>query len=74
MDEAEFNRRVADCENALKRFMYFKMPSNADGDDVLQETLGTHILENYIKAKRIEWDGYKKAVHPWEIEKYLKIY
>ena len=39
MDSAEFATRVADCENALKRFVYFKMPSKVDGDDVLQETL-----------------------------------
>ena len=39
MDNAEFERRIADCENALKRYVYFKTPTKADGDDVLQETL-----------------------------------
>jgi len=38
MDNAEFERLLADCENALKRFVYYKTPSKEDGDDVLQET------------------------------------
>jgi len=39
IDDLEFAKHVAHCENALKRFVYFKTPSKADGEDVLQETL-----------------------------------
>ncbi|MCL2508589.1 MAG: RNA polymerase sigma factor [Oscillospiraceae bacterium] len=39
MDNAEFLRLLSSCENALKRFVYYKTPTKEDGDDVLQETL-----------------------------------
>jgi len=43
-------------------------------DETITEALGAHILDNYVKAKRIEWDEYSKTVHEWEINKYLKLY
>lgn len=43
-------------------------------DELIQETLGKHILDNYVKAKEIEWKRYSQQIHPWEIEEYLKIY
>lgn len=43
-------------------------------DDVLKDALGAHILENYVKAKRMEWDSYRKHVHDWEIDKYITTY
>ena len=56
MDESEFKRRVADCENALKRCIYFKMPGKADSDDVLQETL----LAAYLRRDTLKNpDGFK---------------
>ncbi|MCL2545881.1 MAG: RNA polymerase sigma factor [Oscillospiraceae bacterium] len=36
MDAATFERLYAECFSALQRFCYFKLPSKADGDDVLQ--------------------------------------
>ena len=41
MDNSQFTKLLAECENAVKRFVYYKTPSKADGDDVLQETLLT---------------------------------
>ena len=43
-------------------------------DKLITKTIGPHILENYLKAKMIEWTNYSGAVHPWEIERYLKMY
>ena len=43
-------------------------------DELIKQTLGDHILENFLKAKKIEWTDYSGAVHPWEIERYLKAY
>jgi glutamine synthetase len=43
-------------------------------DELMMSALGVHVAENYIKAKRIEWAEYSGAVHPWEIERYLKVY
>lgn len=43
-------------------------------DSIITETLGSHILNNYVKAKSIEWDEYSKKVHSWETDKYLITY
>ncbi len=45
-----------------------------EADDVIRSALGEHIYENYMKAKRIEYNEYRIQVHRWEIEKYLSIY
>jgi len=45
INDLEFATHIASCENALKRFVYYKMPSKADGEDVLQETLLTAYLQ-----------------------------
>ena len=41
--------------------------------DLLKETLGIHIFENYLHVKKEEWDTYRKQVTKWEISKYLRI-
>ncbi len=41
---------------------------------LMKETLGEHLFERYIEAKTIEWDSFRTAVHPWELEQYLKRY
>jgi len=58
-----------------------KLPANLNmalnelvEDELVKQTLGEHILENFLRAKRIEWADYSGAVHPWEIERYLKSY
>ena len=43
-------------------------------DDLVLETLGKHIVENYVKAKLTEWDEYRSSVSQWEIDKYLPTY
>jgi len=43
-------------------------------DELIKKTLGSHILDNYLRAKKLEWADYSGAVHPWEIERYLKGY
>ncbi len=45
-----------------------------DKDEVVKEALGPHIVENYIQAKRTEWQEYIASVHPWEVERYLNKY
>ncbi|MEK6977154.1 MAG: type I glutamate--ammonia ligase, partial [Candidatus Hydrothermarchaeota archaeon] len=41
-------------------------------DKVLQEALGKHVYENFLKVKYAEWDEYRIWVSEWEIERYLK--
>lgn len=43
-------------------------------DPLVKETLGEHIFNIYYDFKRKEWDQFRIAVHPWEIEQYLTRY
>lgn len=40
-------------------------------DEVIQDALGTHVYERFVRAKTQEWDEYRLAVSSWEIERYL---
>jgi len=55
----------ASMEEALKYFQESKF---------MRESLGKHIFNHLVKAKRIEWSIYKKQVHNWEIDQYLSTY
>lgn len=41
---------------------------------LMRDTLGDHIFEHFIEAKRREWFEYLQQVSAWEIERYLKVY
>jgi glutamine synthetase len=43
-------------------------------DDLVRETLGEHIYEHFVEAKRAEWNEYIAQVSPWERARYLKVY
>jgi len=43
-------------------------------DDLVRETLGEHLFEHFVAAKREEWQDYIKHVSPWEIDRYLALY
>jgi len=45
-----------------------------DKDEVIKSALTTHIFENYVDAKKEEWESYRMQVHQWELDKYLTIY
>ncbi len=64
------------CDNAIEN-----LPRNLDEaideltkDETVKAALGKHVYNNYVKAKRIEWSKYTNNVHPWEINRYLKMY
>ena len=40
----------------------------------MRETLGDHIFDHFLAAKRAEWDSYIRHVSPWEIDRYLNVY
>ncbi|MPY87363.1 MAG: type I glutamate--ammonia ligase [Luteitalea sp.] len=42
--------------------------------ELMRDTLGDHICEHFIEAKRGEWSDYIRQVSRWEIERYLKVY
>ena len=41
--------------------------------NLMKETLGDHIFENFLHVKQKEWDHYRMQVTPWEIDRYLQI-
>jgi glutamine synthetase len=52
-------------EEAIKEF---------ENSALMRETLGDHIFEKYLEAKKLEWDDYRTKVHQWEIDSYLTKY
>ena len=45
----------------------------SENSKLLKDTLGDHIFNNLITAKKIEWDEYRKRVHEYEINTYLPV-
>jgi glutamine synthetase len=43
-------------------------------DPLVCSVLGNHIVSKYLEAKRLEWDEYRTAVTPWELNSYLRKY
>jgi glutamine synthetase len=63
------------------RFVVKKLPVNLsealdelEKDETVKAALDSHILENFLWAKRQEWADYITHVHPWEQERYLSEY
>ncbi|TDQ42796.1 type I glutamate--ammonia ligase [Aureibacillus halotolerans] len=66
MDAAELKERQIDnlpssLEAAINAF---------EEGDFGRNTLGDHVFEEYVAAKRNEWDSFRTAVTGWEIEQY----
>ncbi|MBT8507221.1 glutamine synthetase [Methanomicrobiaceae archaeon CYW5] len=40
-------------------------------DSLICETLGGHVVEGLNNIAKMEWDSFRTAVHPWEVEQYL---
>ena len=45
-----------------------------NNDVVVKESLGAHIVDEFVTAKNIEWDRYRNCVTKWEIDTYLNAY
>jgi glutamine synthetase len=45
-----------------------------DRDAVVRASLGDHIYHAFREAKLAEYERYRRAVHPWERERYLRLY
>jgi len=43
-------------------------------DEVVKNSLGDHIYEQFVAAKKSEWSDYISSVHPWEVDRYLTKY
>ena len=42
-----------------------------EADQLILDTLGEHVVANYLDGKRREWDEYRTRVSSWEREKYI---
>ena len=79
---APVNKNIFTMSNREKRRLRIgQLPANLsealdemEKDEVVKGALGDHILENYLRAKRREWEEYISHVHPWEQERYLSEY
>jgi len=43
-------------------------------DKLICDTLGEHIVSQYVAGKEKEWDEYRTHVSDWELGKYLIAY
>src|SRR5687767_8069930 len=43
-------------------------------DALVKDTLGEHIFNHFLEAKREEWADYIRHVSPWEMDRYLGVY
>lgn len=48
--------------------------SMLEKDDVVKAALGAHITEQFVAAKRQEWQEFIAQVHDWELERYLSTF
>ena len=42
------------------------------GDATIQDALGEHVYDAFVRAKKAEWDDYRIRVSNWELERYLE--
>ena len=42
-------------------------------NNIVKDALGEHAFNNFIRAKKAEWDDYRIRVTPWEIDRYLEM-
>ncbi|TAM61052.1 type I glutamate--ammonia ligase [bacterium] len=45
-----------------------------DRDPVIRGALGDHIYHAFREAKAAEYERYRRAVHPWELDEYLTLH
>lgn len=43
----------------------------ANNSEFLEETLGSHIYNELIVSKKMEWNQYRTQVTPWELQSYI---
>jgi glutamine synthetase len=63
--EGGINSLPADLNEAIKLMKQ---------DELVKKTLGEHVFDNYVSAKKLEWKEYSTQVYQWELDKYLSEY
>jgi glutamine synthetase len=62
-------RRIRTLPKSLRQAL-----SELDNDPVIRGALGDHIYHAFRDAKFAEYESYRRAVHPWERDAYLRVY
>jgi glutamine synthetase len=62
-------RRIRTLPKSLRQAL-----AELDKDAVVRGALGDHIYHAFRDAKTAEYERYRRAVHPWEREAYLRVY
>ena len=83
IDGIENNMELEDAINenmySGKNYNIKKLPDTLseaidefESSNFVKEKLGTQIFNEYIEAKKIEWNEFNNAITDWEIKKYLE--
>jgi glutamine synthetase len=62
-------RRIRTLPKSLRQALI-----ELDGDPIVRGALGDHVYQAFRDAKHAEYERYRRAVHPWEREAYLRVY
>jgi glutamine synthetase len=62
-------RRIKTLPKSLRQALV-----ELEKDVVVRAALGDHIYHAFRDAKVAEYERYRRAVHPWEREAYLRVY
>jgi glutamine synthetase len=62
-------RRIRTLPKSLRQAL-----DELEDDAIVRSALGDHIYHAFRDAKLAEYERYRRAVHPWEREAYLRIY
>jgi glutamine synthetase len=67
-------------EKERKKYNIYHLPESLghalslmEESDILRETLGEHIYENFLTVKKREWGEYRTRITKWEIDRYLPV-
>ena len=79
---APVNKNICEMSHRERRRLRIDdLPANLneafdefEKNDLVRETLGEHIFQHFLEAKREEWADYIRQVSPWEMERYLGVY
>ena len=83
LDGIENNMELEDAINenmySGKNYTIKKLPDTLseaidefENSNFVKEKLGAQIFDEYIEAKKIEWNEFNNAITDWEIKKYLE--
>ena len=83
LDGIENNMELEDAINenmySGKNYNIKKLPDTLseaidefENSNFVKEKLGAQIFDEYIEAKKIEWNEFNNAITDWEIKKYLE--